>query len=299
MPLDWTSYDAFDWAASQQTPLTLAERATLAEMVAGVLHLASEEATVWGQASPPGRYAATVVQVSRSLLSPSWGDVPAGLPWLGVKVFKTTADARREAEKILSFHQHQLHRLPGLPHPRVQRSLGVGQTQGRVWILLEWFPGVGLDCWRAGFSKSHPADLAVVRSLLEQFLGEIVLPLWSVGLIWWDFREANCCVDPTTNQLYLLDVDSLAAYAGEILTTPTLWTQREKGRGTAEARLRNMTWRLLQTAGQHGKRATEAFRSAWNEQVAPILATIGQTMPLEVAQDRFKQFLNRTCPESE
>ena len=28
MPLDWTDYDAFAWAASQQTPLTLVERAS-------------------------------------------------------------------------------------------------------------------------------------------------------------------------------------------------------------------------------------------------------------------------------
>src|SRR5262249_52627957 len=138
MPLDWTAYDAFDWDASQQVPLDPTGRATLTEVVAWVLSLPSEvQATFWGAASPPGRFAATVVCVPVHRVPSPWREQAAGMTTLGVKVFKTTADARREADRLLPFHQTQLPRLPGLPNPRVQRSLASGRTQGRAWLLLE------------------------------------------------------------------------------------------------------------------------------------------------------------------
>jgi hypothetical protein len=291
MPVDWTAYDTFDWAASQQSPLPPGERATLADLVAQILCLPdSTRATVWGAASPPGRFAATVVRVETGLLPPDWRERAASIPAIGVKVFKTTSDARREADRLLPFHRTQLSRLPGIPHPRVQRSLGSGQDQGRSWLVLEWLPGVGLDVWRSRFTRQAPAPLPVVRSLIEQLLGEIVLPLWSGGLIWWDFRDANCCVDPD-GRLALLDVDSLAAYADEILTTLEVWTQRDRGRSTSEGRLRNMTWRLLQAARWSGKKREAAFRAAWNAHVAPTLAGIGRTVSLEQGLAGLQTFL--------
>jgi hypothetical protein len=287
MPLDWTAYDAFDWPASQQTPLDPAGRTALTDLVARILSLPPAiQSTVWGAAAPPGRFAATVVRVPIELVPSPWREQATDMTALGVKVFKTTGDARREADRLLPFHQTQLPHLPGLPHPRVQRSLAAGRTQGRAWLLLEWLPGVGLDVWRAGFTKSAPAPLPVVLGLIEQLLGGIVLPLWDRGLIWWDFRDANCCVD-TTPRLTLLDVDSLAAYADEILTTPAIWTQRDKGRVTAESRLRNMTGRLLQSAGRSAKK----HEPAWAEHIAPVLQGIGRTVPLERAQESLQRFL--------
>lgn len=290
MPLDWTAYDAFPWADSQQVALAPAERAALADLVAEVLGLsATVQQTVWGAAAPPGRFAATVVRVGVDLLPLTWRERAGPLNAVGVKVFKTTGDAVRAAAKLLPFHATQLAHLPGLPHPRVQRSLAGGRTRGRAWLLLEWLEGLGLDVWRSRFTKTNPAPLPVVVGLLDQLLAEIVVPLWSAGLIWWDFRDANCCVDGT-NRLTLLDVDSLAAYADEILAGTT-WTQRDKGRLTAEGRLRNMAWRLLQCAGRSGKRTEVPFRAAWEQHVAPVLAGLGKTVSRGAGQAGVRAFL--------
>lgn len=288
MPLDWSDYDAFTWAAARQSPLPPGDRLDLADLVADILDLTPEvRATAWGGASPPGRFAATVVRVEAEALPAAWRDRVGDFAAVGVKVFRASPDAVREADRLLRFHQDRLHRLPGLPHPRVQRGFAAGRTRGRAWLLLEWMPGVGLDVWRAA-----PATLAVVRDLVGQLLGEIVLPLWSRGLVWWDFRDANCCVDLATGRLALLDVDSLAAYADEIIDRPGDWTRRDKGRVVAASRLRNMTARLLQAAG---RRMTKDVRAAWDESVAAALATVGRPATLEDGRAAVARFLAARC----
>src|SRR5262245_36776291 len=101
MSLTWRDYDNFDWAGSKQLPMSNDQREAVAELTAEVLGLSPEDRVgVWGEASPPGRFAATVIRVLPGLPH-GYRQKAAGVEHIGVKVFKTTADARREAEKVV------------------------------------------------------------------------------------------------------------------------------------------------------------------------------------------------------
>jgi len=61
MPVKWQDYDGFDWAGARQSPMDVCQRAAVVELVADLLELSqADRHSVWGRASPPGRFAATV-----------------------------------------------------------------------------------------------------------------------------------------------------------------------------------------------------------------------------------------------
>src|SRR5262249_34424605 len=132
------------------------------------------------------------------------------------------------------------------------------------------------------------------RDLIEQLFGGIIIPLWSAGTVWWDVRDANYCVTPV-GRLQLIDVDSLAAYADEILDTPDDWERRTKGKDTALARLRQMTIRLVLAQGSKGKSKIEkAVRDAWQSDLEPALRALGQSPNSgEVGSAALARFIER------
>src|SRR5262249_34455479 len=106
---------------------------------------------------------------------------------------------------------------------------------------------------------------------------DIVIPLWSEGTIWWDVRDANYCLEEGSGRLTLIDTDSLAAYLDEILHTPSVWQQRDKGRLTALARLRQMTPPIGRGQGRSGgKKVQTAFTTAWQAEMEPALLALGR-----------------------
>jgi hypothetical protein len=70
------------------------QRATVVELVAEVLGLSEvDRRSGWGRASPPGRFAATVIRLSPNLLHRYQEQAAAAqVGAVGMKVFKTTAD---------------------------------------------------------------------------------------------------------------------------------------------------------------------------------------------------------------
>ena len=104
--------------------------------------------------------------------------------------------------------------------------------------------------------------------------------VWSEGTIWWDIRAANYCWDSTSGRLTLIDVDSLAAYAEEILQTPTLWERRDKGRETALTRLRGLTMRVLlaQEVSVTKKAVETALLQAWRSELESALRALGRDL---------------------
>ncbi len=93
MAIDWQSYDNFGWASARQDPMKEAERATVADLVADLLGLREEDCRqVWGFASSPGRYAATVIRVRAGIRHHYQERAAASqIGEVGVKVFKTGA----------------------------------------------------------------------------------------------------------------------------------------------------------------------------------------------------------------
>lgn len=302
MSISWRDYDHFDWANSQQSPMDESERDAVAKFAADVLELAPADRTGgWGFASPPGRFAATVIQLAPGLAH-RYRDraEAAGISALGVKVFKPTDDAAREAKRVVPFHRTQANKLPGLPNPHLQKSLDAGtrrdrRGEERAFIVQEWVEGDSLeDLLRRREPGTHlPGE--VVRSIIDQLLGSIVIPLWARGTIWWDFRDANYCYSSASGRLMLIDLDSLSAYAEEILETPQVWERRDKGRGTALARLRQMSTRLLLARGLRGKKAIEtACAEAWADELEGALRELGKDDGSEAkAREGLTRFLQR------
>lgn len=295
MPLDWTAYDAFAWANSQQVALTEEQRLALEQEGSEILGLESgERERIWGSASPPGRYAATVIRLVPDLGHRFRDETTSrGMTAIGLKLFKTTGDAAREAETLVPFHRSVLGRLPGLPNERVQRSLSAGFSRGRRgWVVQEWMGGESLEDLVRRRWVDAPIAAGVARSLLRQLLVEIVVPLWVAGTVWWDFRDANYVYDEGTDWLSLIDVDSLAAYADEVLTTPKVWAARDRGRETACARLRRMAVRVVLARGLRPKSKVEArVTLAWNGVMEPVLQELGRTKGLAEGQKAVEAFL--------
>ncbi|WP_395714221.1 hypothetical protein [Reyranella sp.] len=304
MAVDWADYEAFAWSNAKQDPMDGQERAKLAARAADLLELdAADREAVWGHASPPGRYAATVIRVAPQV---SHRFRPAAdrarIDEVGLKLFKLTPDAARAARRACRFHNRELGRLPGLPNPRVQRSISAGlQPDGcgpsRGYVVQEWVRGASLeDCLRVTWTHS-PVDGALVRGLLAQLFGDIVVPLWQAGTVWWDFRDANFCYDAQDGLLRVIDVDSLGAYADEILRTPQRWQARDKGRATALARLRRMSVRLLGARQVVAASKIErGLQAAWRE-FEPALRRLGHAEgagdAARVALGRFIDTLER------
>jgi hypothetical protein len=287
MPLDWCPYNGFDWTQAQQAPLPPEQRVEIEALTADLLHLSLDDrARLWGKCSPPGRYAATVVHVYPEV--EHWYQKQAaaqGITAIGVKVFKTTQDARREVQQLLPFHREHIHRLPGLPHDHVQKSLGGGvqrdgQGSDRYYVIQEWVTGETLEDLLRRRWLNTSIDSVLARALLEQLFGKIIIPLWSEGTIWWDIRDANYCWNPTSERLTLIDVDSLAAYADEIVKTPAIWERRDRGQTTALTRLRGLTLRVLlaQKLDLTKKAMETTLLQIWQSELEPALRALGRDL---------------------
>ena len=305
MSIQWKSYDSFNWEKSQQQPMTQIEKDIVSDFVADILKLSSKDyQQIWGEASPPGRYASTVIhlfpQVSNCYQNQAHS---LGVREIGVKVFKTTKDAQREAKRIVPFHREYIHQLPGLPNTHIQKSVDAGikqdqQKQERAFVIQEWVNGDSLEYLLRQTWNRQRIDGNVVKSIVNQLLVNIIIPLWRKGTIWWDIRDANYCYDESSGKLKLIDSDSLGAYVSEILPTPNIWLKRDKGRKTAIARLRQMTLRILLAQGIGNKRKLQMIcAEAWANELEPVLCQLGKQEQEDVevlsSLQRFFQFLEK------
>jgi hypothetical protein len=298
--LDWTSYDEFDWKHTQQHPMGISDRTEVERLVAEVLESSQvQREQAWGRCSPPGRFAATVVHLSHFAEDHHAAAArKLGIDEIGIKVFKTSVDGQREGKKVVQLCRDAIHRRPGLPNDHVQKTIDAGMSCSgdapRHYVVQQWMAGDTLEDLIRRRWILEPIGGTVARSVLEQLFGGIVIPLWSAGTIWWDFRDANYCWDESNTRLAMIDVDSLAAYADEILYRPSDWSRRNKGRETALSRLRQMTLRILLAQGLTRKAAVaRELDDAWNELLRPVLQTLGcdaylGTAALEVFLDRLK-----------
>ena len=277
MPISWTNYDAFAWPDSAQAPLGATGRDDIERLAADILGISDgDRARSWGTASPPGRYAATVVRVDPAIdhrFATAARD--RGIAVVGLKVLKTTRDAQREGDRLIAFHGDQLPRFPSLPQAHLQVSIAAGRHAGRTFAALQWIEGATLD-QLAGEAGSLAPSLRA--TIVRQLFRDIVIPCWSAGVVWWDVRAANYCFSMEAQHLAMIDIDSLAAYAEEILDAPDVWTRREKGRGVALARLRQMSLRFLP-----GARARKTALAAWTQHLAPSLMHLGRRAHAEDA----------------
>ncbi len=127
MPIQWARYDEwFSWKEkTNQLPMSESERKDIEDTIYNFLKLDMQDrGTFWSEASPPGRYAATVLHI-RNDVHHCYHQYAAesGLGDLGIKIFKHTPDAMREAKRMIQFHRGILKQMPGFTKAHAQRSL--------------------------------------------------------------------------------------------------------------------------------------------------------------------------------
>lgn len=309
MKVDWQDYDAFPWAKSAQQPFDTDARRRLEQLTMSLLEI-PEQTKNWGIASPPGRFAATVIHIREGIPHKFAAEaLSQGIANVGVKLFKPTKDAANEFAKLMPFHNETMRRLPGLPHSQVQRSLWAGYFRmasgEKTGVLVqEWIDGPTLDRLLASSPSELAARMPEAGELVRQILADIIFPLWGNGLIWWDIRDANWVFDLVRQKICVIDSDSLAAYATEIMSTSDVWTRREKGRLTALSRLRQTCLRIFEKQASTTRSAIQkSHQELWNCEVEPLLRRLGRDNPsdetVRVAIGRYLDGMSACCRRKE
>ena len=245
MPLDWSHYDEYFNIQREQTILADPGKRELETLGAEILQLdPGVSSQVWGACSPPGVSAQTVVQVPGSI--PHRFSALSEGKAVGLKVFKTERGVGAPPQAaVADSHLHLRPRLPGLPSPFVQQVYTAGEHRERYYLVQEWIEGESLgDVLDRGDTLTVSEARGFIRDLFEG----ILIPLWSVGTIWWDIRDDNYCLQAhgKARRLVMIDTDSLVAYAKEIVETPECFEKRDRIKGRAMQRVKtiveNLAW---------------------------------------------------------
>jgi len=282
MSINWKYYDGFDWDNAKQEPMNQSERNEVARLAAKCIGLENNKGfKIWGMASPPGRWAATVIQVLPGTEHKFLDDMQReNIDSLGLKIYKITVDGQREVNRVKPVYENGFSRLPGLPNTHVQRIIDADSISfngyGERYILVqEWIEGYSLDYYlkdQKGNLRLNPNE---AKLILSQLYKDIIIPLWSSGNIWWDIRDANFCYDRSAQKLKLIDVDSLTSYYEEKVFTPEIWLKRDKGREFALTRLRGITERLLLASGED-RQKVKLHLEIWDTEVKPLILILGK-----------------------
>lgn len=279
MALDWTGYDEYFDTPRSQLKIDGPARKELEALCAEILSLPLslvDAPGVWGACSPPGVSAQTVVRVPGSV--PHRFSSESGAKPVGVKIFKSEkgAGAPRQAD-VIGAHSFLRPRIPGLPNPLVQEVYFAGRLGDRYYLVQEWIEGEPLG---AVLSRGDCLSLEEVREWLRDLFEGILIPLWSLGTIWWDIRGDNYCLTPAAGRrrLVMIDTDSVLAYATEIVETPELFLHRDRVKKTAMRRVKTLVENLVyatlrtRTFGTGEKKQTKnQFEILWRELEAVFL----------------------------
>ncbi|NBV33738.1 MAG: hypothetical protein EBR81_08160 [Proteobacteria bacterium] len=243
MPLDWSNYDAFFNVTRQQTQIDQTAKQELETLSAEILQLdPSVLNVVWGACSPPGVSAQTVIRISGET-SHRFSHLSKGKA-VGLKLFKLKngPGAPRQSD-VAHAHVELRPKLPGLPSDFVQEVYCADQIKGRYYLVQEWIEGESLG---DVLDRNDALSVSEVRGILRDLFEGILIPLWSVGTIWWDVRDDNYCLTPDGNgrRLVMIDTDSLIAYAKEIVETPEDFTRRDKTKKRAMQRVKTIVEKL-------------------------------------------------------
>ncbi|HLV80021.1 MAG TPA: hypothetical protein VKT32_07040 [Chthonomonadaceae bacterium] len=316
--VDWQEYlRFFTESRTSQTPLDPAEREQIACLAADILQLSeADRKPVWGVASPPGRYAQTVIHLRRGLsLGHAVYQARAAaldIEEIGLKVFKANADAGRLAAGLVPFQERRAQQgRPLQDCASIQKVVGAGwhvdSRQGRrAFLIQEWISGATLEENHRRVWPKTPLPGPQAQRLLASLYREIVLPVWSAlaensGIVW-DWRDAQLVVEEEA-RLVLIDSDCLEELAAQ--RSPE---QRRRQEQNAFRRLRAMTARLLKAQGLPQSETTirATVQRAWDaaglggpEREAPgagalcALGRIAAPTPQEqaAAGERIERFL--------
>jgi hypothetical protein len=236
MSIDWRFYNE----QRQKRGLQALDEATarvLEDFAADNLQLGRDaRASEWGRAEGYGLYSAAVIRTNLGIQHP-FRDVCESV---AIKIFHSAAD------KVIQFQREVFPRIWQLPLQKtLHGGIATNQTgKRRGYLVLEFVEGMPLDQLVAG--PTLPAQ--VLENLLREFLQGCLIPLWASSYRFWDFRPANLVVKTPGTQMVMIDTDTLAAAAEEILNRGDDWTQRNQWERLAFQRLPGQIAAILRGA---------------------------------------------------
>ena len=288
MPLKWKHYDEYFNHPRDQQQIDDNTKLEMEKIASEILGLDRQTMqSTWGSCSPPGVSAQTVVRVESSIPHRFTGICQNKA--IGLKIFKNGKGC-----KLVHGHTHSRRKLPGLPNDFVQEVYDAGEHNGTFFLIQGWIEGESLETYLNRKTQLPPDE---VQQLLKDLFEGIIIPLWSAGTIWWDIRAGNFCVTErdSKQRLVLIDTDSLLDYADEIIETPLVFTERNRGKVTALKRIKTIVTDLVLSAipveNLRGK------RSSLKQQIRAIadasLIAFDQHGQLENGQQAFETFIER------
>ena len=207
MPLNWNNYDAYFNDPRDQQQIDDNRKIEIERIAGEILHLdAQTMKSNWGSCSPPGVFAQTVVRVESS--TPNRFTSICQNKAIGLKIFKNGKGC-----KLVHGHTHSRRKLPGLPNDFVQEVYDADEHNGTFFLAQAWIEGESLETYLN--RKTHlPPDVA--QQLLKDLFEGIIIPLWSAGTIWWDFRAGNFCVTERDSKQRLVLIKRQSIRLGRI-----------------------------------------------------------------------------------
>ena len=224
LKLNWINhYDNYDWKSGRQRPINDRRRKAIEDMAVKVLELnPGDLQPSWGIAHPPGCFAQTVIEVTGMLRNRY-----AEHGKIGFKIFNYQR-GMNEWGRLKKFYAEYKDRLPGLKeNQQVQKVFTWGTYENqfgvrRAYLVQEWIEGATLDeLIKQGLKRKD------ILKILEDLFLKLLIPLWGQGLKWWDARGSNYVYNPKRG-LVMIDPDSLADFAEEIVTTPGEYKKRNE-----------------------------------------------------------------------
>ena len=264
MPLNWNNYDEYFTHPRDQQKIDDSTKLDIERIAAAILQLDTETLSLpWGACSAPGVFAQTVIRVDSDIPHRFTGICEKKA--IGLKIFKKGKE--KHSRKLVNDHKHLRSRMPGMPNPFVQNVYDADEHNGTFFLVQEWIAGDSLDRF---LINQKPIAPEVAKQLLSDLFEEILIPLWSVGLIWWDIRAGNFCVTERDGKqrLVIIDTDSLLFYADEIIETPLVFTKRNHGKVTAMKRIKTIVTDLA--LAQFSESYLKGKRSSLEKQIRII-----------------------------
>lgn len=325
--IDWHSYDLFfQRRKPQQEPLNADERGEIEALLCNLAAISAPESDrTIGLASPPGRFAQTVIRLDSASINglirqqavEAQQPIPAATTF-GIKFFKTTKDATREAQRIIPFQRARARSGEPLQHSdHFQKTLAASWLRGRGgeergYILQEWIEGMTLE---ELYDSRAPKELlapARVHQLVSCLYFDLVLEIWSTATahsgVVWDWRDAQLVVRDAPDKSTLTHFCFIDSDAFRELTLQRDEEQRSRQERSAFARLKAMTARLLEVSSTASKNAVKRHvNSAWQSldlgqyddrlNWQGILCSLGRTSTSKAAtaeaRDRLQQFIDK------
>jgi len=264
MPLNWKNYDEYFNDLRDQQQIDDSTKLDIERIAAAILQLDTETLSLpWGACSAPGVSAQTVIRIDSTIQHRFTG--VSQNKTIGLKIFKKGKE--KHSRKLVNDHKHLRARMPGMPNSFVQDVYAADEHNGTFFLVQEWIEGDSLDSF---LINQKPIAPEVAKQLLSDLFEEILIPLWSVGLIWWDIRGGNFCVTERDGKqrLVIIDTDSLLAYAEEIIETPLVFTKRNHGKVTAMKRIKTIVTDLA--LARFSESYLKGKRSALKEKIRII-----------------------------